>query len=151
MMLTPGSGLAFPNPVALSATGWPPGSTVTFHPATVVAGSGTTAFTLTIRTANSQAANSERLSGASLAPMALAFLLLPIANFKPIQKRLRKIPGLPVMLAAAGLSLGAMVYLSGCGSNGFFNQPPRSYDVVVTATDTVTNASTSANVTLTVQ
>jgi hypothetical protein len=44
-----------------------------------------------------------------------------------------------------------MVCLSGCGSNGFFNQAAQSYTVVVTATDTVTNAHTSANVTLTVQ
>jgi hypothetical protein len=83
--------------------------------------------------------------------VALAFLLLPMAGIKPIRRRLRKLPGLPAMLAAAGLSLGAMVCLSGCGSNGFFNQAAQSYTVVVTATDTVTNAHTSANVTLTVQ
>jgi hypothetical protein len=42
--------------------------------------------------------------------------------------------------------------LSGCGSNGgFFNQAAKSYSVVVTATDTVTSAHASANVTLTVQ
>jgi len=151
MMLTPGSGATFPNPVALRATGLPPGSTVTFHPATIPAGSGATAFTMMIQTGNCQAANSERFPGASLAPMALALLLLPMAGIKPIQKRLRKIPGLSVMLAAAALSLGAMVCLSGCGSNGLFDQAPRSYIVVVTATDTVTNDRTSANVTLTVQ
>jgi hypothetical protein len=149
MMLTPGSGTTFPNPVELSATGLPPGSTVTFHPATIPAGSGVTAFTMMIQTANPQAAKSERFSGASLAPMALAFLLLPMAGIKPIQKRLGKIPGLSVMLAAAALSLGAMVCLSGCGGNGFFYQAPRSYSVVLTATDTVTNARTSTNVTLT--
>ena len=151
MMLTPGSGSTFPNPVALSATGLPPGSTVTFHPATIPAGSGTTAFTMMIQTRNPQAANSCRFSGASLAPMALAFLLLPMAGIKPMQKRLRKTPGLSVMLAAAALSLGAMVCLSDCGSNDFFDQAPRSYCVVVTATDTVTNAHSSADVTLTVQ
>jgi hypothetical protein len=72
-----------------------------------------------------------------------------MAGIKPIQKRLGKIPGLSVMLAAAALSLGAMVCLSGCGGNGFFYQAPRSYSVVLTATDTVTNARTSTNVTLT--
>jgi hypothetical protein len=151
MMLTPGDGAIFPNPVALSATGLPPGSTVTFHPATIPAGSGATAFTMMIQTGNPQAAKSERFPGASLAPMALAFLLLPMAGIKPIQRRLRKIPGLSVMLTAAALSLGAMVCLSGCGSNGFFDKAPRSYNVAVTATDTVTNTHTSANVTLTVQ
>jgi hypothetical protein len=151
LTLAPGSGSSFPNPVALSATGLPPSSTVTFNPATIPAGSGATPFTMTIQTSNPQTAHSERFSGGSLAPVALAFLLLPMAGIKPIRRRLRKLPGLPVMLAAAALSLGAMVCLSGCGSNGFFNQSAQSYTVVVTATDTVTNAHTSANVTLTVQ
>jgi hypothetical protein len=57
------------------------------------------------------------------------------------------------VLAAAALSLGAMACLSGCGSSGvgFFNQAPKSYTVVVTATDVVTGAHSSTNVTLTVQ
>jgi sugar lactone lactonase YvrE len=152
MMLAPGSGSTFPDPVTLSATGLPPSSTVTFHPATIPAGSGATPFTMTIQTSNPQTAHSERFSGGSLAPVALAFLLLPMAGIKALRRRLQKMPGLPVMLAAAALSLGAMVCLSGCGSSGgFFNQATQSYTVVVTATDTVTNAHTSANVTLTVQ
>jgi hypothetical protein len=44
-------------------------------------------------------------------------LLLPIAGIKPVRRRLRKLPGLPLVLAAAGLSLGVLVCLSGC-SNG---------------------------------
>jgi len=152
MMLTPAPGSTLPDLVALSAAGLPPSSTVTFHPATIPAGSGATAFTMTIQTSNPQAAHSGRLSGGSLAPMALAFLLLPMAGIKPIRRRLRKIPGLPVMPAAAALSLGAMVCLSGCGgSGGVMSQASQSYTIVVTATDTVTTAHASANVTLTVQ
>jgi hypothetical protein len=84
--------------------------------------------------------------------MALAFLLLPMAVVTPIRRRVPKMHGLPLLVAAAALSFGAMVCLSGCGSNsGFFNQAAESYTVVVTATDTVTNVHTSANVTLTVQ
>jgi hypothetical protein len=47
--------------------------------------------------------------------------------------------------------LGAIGCLSGCSSNGFFNQAATRYTVVVTATDTVTGAHSSTNVTLTVQ
>jgi hypothetical protein len=83
--------------------------------------------------------------------MALALLLLPMAGIKPVRRRLRKLPDLPVVLAAATLALGAMVCLSGCSSNGFFNQAAKSYTVVVTATDTATGARSSTNVTLTVQ
>jgi hypothetical protein len=60
-------------------------------------------------------------------------------------------PALPVVLAAAALALGAIGCLSGCSSNGFFNQAATHYTVVVTATDTVTGAHSSTNVTLTVQ
>ena len=152
MMLSPGSGSTFPNPVTLSATGLPPGSTVTFQPATIPAGGGSTAFTMVIQTINPQSAHRGRLSGGPLAPMALALLLLPMTGTKPLRRRLRKMPGLLVMLTAAALSLGAIACLSGCGSNGgFFNQAAHSYIVVVTATDTVTNTHTSANITLTVQ
>ena len=76
---------------------------------------------------------------------------LPIAGVKTVRRRLRKLPALPVVLAAAVLSLGAAACLSGCSSNGFFNQAPAQYAVVVTATDTATGAHSSANVTLTVQ
>jgi len=46
-----------------------------------------------------------------------------------------------------------LVCLSGCSSSGvgFFNQAPKSYPVMVTATDTVTGAHSSTNVTLNVQ
>jgi hypothetical protein len=106
---------------------------------------------MTIQTSNPQTARSEKpFSGGSLGPMALAFLLLPVAGIKPVRRRLRKMPGLPVVLAAAALSLGAMVCLSGCGSSGF-TQGSKSYTVAVIATDAVTGAHSSISVTLTVE
>jgi hypothetical protein len=82
--------------------------------------------------------------------MAWACLLLPLAGSKRARMRLRRVPGLPAVLVAATLSLGAMVYLSGCGTSGF-DQAPQSYTVVATATDAVTGAHSSVNVTLTVE
>jgi sugar lactone lactonase YvrE len=151
LMLAPGSGAAYPDALTLSATGLPAGATVTFSPAMIPAGSGATPVTMTVQTINPQTARNAK-PGGSLGTMALA-LLLPMAAIKPARRRLRKMPGLPVVLAVATLSLGAMVCLSGCGSSGvgFFNQAPKSYTVVVTATDTVTGAHSSTNVTLTVQ
>jgi hypothetical protein len=152
LMLAPGSGSTYPDALTLSATGMPAGATATFSPATIPAGSGATPVTMTIQTNNPQTAHSERpFLGGSLGPMALAFLLLPVAGIKPLRRRLRNLPGLSMVLVAAALSLGAMVCLSGCGSNGFFNQAATHYTVVVTATDTVTGAHSSVNVTLTVQ
>jgi hypothetical protein len=107
---------------------------------------------MTVQTANQQTAQGETpLLGGQLSSMALALLLLPVAGIKPVRRRLRKLRGLPAVLAAAALALGAMVCLSGCSSNGFFNQAASRYTVVVTATDAVTGAHSSTNVTLTVQ
>jgi hypothetical protein len=152
--LAPGSGSTYPDALTLSATGLPAGATVAFSPATIAAGSGATPVTMTIQTVNQQTAHSAKpFLGSSLGSMALAFLLLPMAGIKPVRRRLRKLPGLPVLLATVALSLGTMVCLSGCGSSGvgFFNQAPKSYTVVVTATDMVTGAHSSTDVTLTVQ
>jgi hypothetical protein len=150
LTLAPGSGSTYRDALTLSAAGLPAGATVTFSPATIPAGSGSTPVTMTIQTVNPQTARDAK-PGGSPGAMALALLLLPIAGIKPVRRRLRKLPGLPVVLAAAVLSLGAMVCLSGCSSNGFFNQAATQYTVVVTATDTVTGAHSSTNVTLTVQ
>jgi hypothetical protein len=147
LVLAPGSGPTYPDALTLSATGLPAGATVTFSPATIPAGSGATPVTMTIQTINSQTARDAK-PGGSLGTMALALLLLPMAGIKPVRRRLRKLPGLPVV---AALALGAMVCLSGCSSNGFFNQAVTHYTVVVTATDVVTGANSSTNVTLTVQ
>jgi hypothetical protein len=151
LMLAPGSGATYPDAVTFSATGLPPGASATFSPAKLPAGSRATPVTMTIQTSNPQTARSEKpFSGGSLGPMALAFLLLPVAGIKPVRRRLRKMPGLPVVLAAAALSLGAMVCLSGCGSSGF-TQGSKSYTVAVIATDAVTGAHSSISVTLTVE
>jgi hypothetical protein len=147
LVLAPGSGPTYPNALTLSATGLPAGATVTFSPATIPAGSGPTPVIMTIQTIKPQTARDAK-PGGSLGTMALALLLLPMAGIKPVRRRLRKLPGLPVV---AVLALGAMVGLSGCSSNGFFNQAVTHYTVVVTATDVVTGANSSTNVTLTVQ
>jgi DNA-binding beta-propeller fold protein YncE len=147
LVLAPGSGPTYPDALTLSATGLPAGATVTFSPATIPAGSGATPVTMTIQTINSQTARDAK-PGGSLGTMALALLLLPMAGIKPVRRRLRKLRGLPVV---AALALGAMVCLSGCTSNGFFNQAVTHYTVVITATDVVTAAHSSTNVTLTVQ
>jgi len=148
-------GTIYPDAVIFSATGLPTGATATFSPAMIPANSPVTSLTMTIQTSNSQsngqtARNEQPFSGLSLAPVALGFLLLPLAGLK----RFRRMPRLFVVLLATALSLGAVLGLSGCGAgdgNGFFNQQTQSYTVKVIATDMKTGAAASANVILTVQ
>jgi len=64
-------------------------------------------------------------------------------------------PRLPVVLLAVGLSLGAVLGISGCAGGGVApvatTPAPQTYTVVATATDATTKAQSSMNLTLTVQ
>jgi NHL repeat-containing protein len=153
LTLTPGSGATIPDAVTFSATGLPTGATATFSPSTIAAGSGARTVTLTIQTSTSQAMRNENpIPGEPLAPVTLGFLLLPLAGMKPIRRRLRQMPWLPLLLVTAALSLGAVLGLSGCsGNGGLSSQAAKSYTVVVTATDATTRVQSSTNLSLTVQ
>jgi hypothetical protein len=136
--------------LTLSATGLPTGATATFSPATIQAGSAVTPVTLTIQTSSQTARNQKPSSGGPFAPVALGFLLLPLAGMKTVRMRLLQLPRLTVALAVMGLFLGALLGLSGCGGSSA-NQTAKTYTVVVTATDVTTGAHTSTNITLNVQ
>ena len=151
LTLSPGGVATYPDAVTFSASGLPPGATATFSPTTIPAGSPATSVTLTIQTSSNQTARNEKpSSGRSFAPLALGFLLLPLAGMKPVRRRLRQIPRLTVLIVMA-LSLGAVLGLSGCGGSSSPNSTARSYTVVVTATDVTTAAHSSINLTLNVQ
>ena len=157
LTLTPGSGATFPDAVTFSATGLPTDATATFSPTMIAAGSGATTVTLTIQTSTSQkASNEDQILGEPLAPVALGFLLLPLAGMKLVRRRVRELRCLPLLLlAAVALSLGAVLGLSGCGGNGSSSsqaaQAAKSYTVVVTATDATRGIQKSTSLTLTVQ
>jgi hypothetical protein len=151
LTLSPGSGATYPDALTLSASGLPPGASASFTPATIPAGSGATQITLTIQTSNQTARNERPFPGGPLAPLALGFLVLPLAGMKSARRRLRQMPQLTAILAVMVLSLGAVLGLSGCGGKGVATPAAKSYTVVVTATDGTTGAHSSANVTLNVQ
>ena len=153
LTLTPGSGATIPDAVTFSATGVPTGSTATFSPSTIAAGSGARTITLTIQTSTSQAIRNENpIPGEPLAPVTLGFLLPVLAGVKSVRRRLRQMPWLPLLLATAALSLGAVLGLSGCsGNGGLSSQAAKSYTIVVTATDATRGVQSSTNLTLTVR
>jgi hypothetical protein len=81
-------------------------------------------------------------------------LLLPLLAVKSAQKRLLKTATLLTVPAFVGLSLGAVVGLSGCGGSSTpATTPPaaQSYTVAVTATDQNSGLKSEINLTLTVQ
>lgn len=140
-------------PIALSATGLPPGATVTFSPQTVTPGTNPSSFTMTVQTAVSQGLLNRKgaFGGGTLA---FAFLLLP---FRRRLRRAGKMKMLHRMTMAVVVmfSVVALGSIAGCGTDsGFFAQPQQNYTITVTGTATGANGYVlrhSTNVTLTVQ
>jgi sugar lactone lactonase YvrE len=128
-------------PIALVASGLPPGATATLTPATIASGSGVTSLILSIKTA-SLAANAPSSSPlrTPLLPVSAAVFLLPLLRNKRLRARFYRMSLSILFVLIAGI---ATLGLTGCGSGGFFAQVPHSYTVTVTAT-----ATRAANTTL---
>ena len=141
----------FNYPITLSATGLPPGATITFAPPTLTPGTSPATFNMTVQTAATTAAlHRNELLGGGTATFAL--LLLPFTGL-----RRRRAQGVQIFIRGCVLlaSAGALAGLTGCGtSSGFFGQPQQSYNITVTATAAGMNGATlqhSSVVTLTIQ
>ena len=136
-------------PVTLTASGLPPGATVSFNPATITAGATPVPFTMTIQTTTVTALHQKELFGSG---MSLAVLLLPFAGrLRRGARRMR--PALFALLLVLGAA--AATGLTGCGSGqGFFGQQQQTYTIQVVGTATGPGGLTlqhSTSVTLTVQ
>jgi hypothetical protein len=145
----------FTLPVTLSATGLPPGATVTFTPQVITIGADPSSFTMTIHTAATGASlKPNRLLGTESGNgmIELGLLLLPFS--RTLRRRIRGMQPL-TLCAALILSFSAIGVLTGCGSGtGFFGQPQQSYTITVIGTATGAGGVTlqhSSTVTLTVQ
>jgi hypothetical protein len=128
LTITPTSLSALPGELSFTTTGLPTGTTVTFSPSKIPAGSTATNVTITIQDNASQFANT-RWQGRP--PIALA-MLLPMLGILSLRKRVGKMPQFRVMTALGILSLATLMGLAGCGG-GFAVATPKCYTVVVTA------------------
>jgi hypothetical protein len=138
---------AYPGVVTFTATGLPPGATVTFSPATVAASAGPTPVSLSVQTASIVAMNKLERNATSIA---LGLLLLPLAGARRMRRSGRAagryIFLMFVLLAGAFATAG----LTGCGSpSGFFGHAPQTYNITITAISGTIQHSVKA--TLTVQ
>jgi hypothetical protein len=86
-----------------------------------------------------------------LTAVALGFLLLPLLGMKATHRRLRQMPRLAAVLLTVGLSLGAVLGISGCSAGSVTPPAAQTYTLVATAMDTTTKAQSTTNLTLTVQ
>jgi hypothetical protein len=138
---------AYPGVVTFTATGLPPGATVTFSPATVAANAGPATVNLSVQTASIVGMN--KLEN-NITSLAMALLLLPWAAARRMHKGAgaagRSIFMMFILLAGAFAAIG----LTGCGAhNGFFGHAPQIYKITITAASG--SLQHSVNATLNVQ
>lgn len=146
MQVAPTTG-TYPGVVTFTATGLPPGATVTFAPATVAANAGPVPINASIQTASIVSSNELMRTASSIA---FGLSLFPLAAVRRMRqgtsKAARSIFTMLVLLAGALTTLGLM----GCGThNGFFGHARQTYNLRVTATSGTIQH--SVNATLEVQ
>ena len=120
----------FPVTINLSVSGLPSGATSTITPATIQAGSGATAVTLSVTLPAAEQARNQQ-SPAVPAYAVLALLLLPFA------RRMRRAAGrmkrVCLLLAIAAAACAVSAGLNGCGGHSS-SQQPQNYTITVTGT-----------------
>jgi Bacterial Ig-like domain (group 3)/FG-GAP-like repeat len=134
--LTPVGTTTFLNDVTVAIDGLPAGSTYTFSPATIKAGSGATKVTLTVQTSSALNARNrppqDRPSGHNELPIALG--MLGLAGLGTVRKLRHRIPrSLMILLLTIG-SLLPIAALSGC-AGGYFLPKPTTFPLTVTGTE----------------
>ena len=151
LTLTPTFG-TYPGTVSFAANGGPTGAVISFGPSTLAANSGTQTVYMSVATAAGSSALQPLDIGRKLAPVALAFLLLPFAGTRRMRRHGRRFGRLICLLLLALGGVAATTALSGCGSSPGGSSKTgggTNYTITVTATSgTVTHTST---VTLTLQ
>jgi len=134
--LAPVTATTFLNDVNVTVTGLPPGSTYTFTPSSVTAGSGVTAIVLNVQTSSTLSAQNRQpaSSPASRSELPIALGMLGLVGLGAIRKLRNKIPRTLLLLILTLSSLLPIAALSGC-AGGYFTLNPQTYTVTVTGAE----------------
>jgi Bacterial Ig-like domain (group 3)/FG-GAP-like repeat len=134
--LAPVTAATFLNDVNVTVTGLPPGSTYTFTPSNVAAGSGVTAIVLNVQTSSNLSAQNRQPSNspASRNELPVALGMLGLVGLGAIRKLRNKIPRTLLLLLLTLSSLLPIAALSGC-AGGYFTLNPQTYTVTVTGAE----------------
>ena len=149
LSVSPALGATLPA-ITFTASGLPEGSTATFSPKTIAAGSGATNVTLSIQVpAQSAMLGRDRKLNGGLSLVAFGILLLPFGGrIRRSGKRMLRLSCMVLLLAGAA----SLVGLSGCTapvSRAFPSSSPQTYTITVTTTSA--SLSQTTNVTLIVE
>jgi hypothetical protein len=125
---------SYAGPVSFTATGLPTGAVATFSPSTIPANGGAQTVNMSVSTTPASAALIRpSTAGRGLIPVAMAFLLLPLAGTKRMRREGRRFGRLACLLFLLLAGLGATTALTGCGSHGGLGGAVE-YTITVTAT-----------------
>jgi hypothetical protein len=137
----------YPGAVSFAASGLPSGASVTFSPSTIAFDGGKQTIKVTVQTPASAKLESPGI-GRKLAPLTLAFLLIPLFGARKLRRQGRRLSRLACLLLLLGCSLAGVV-MTGCGGAASFKQSVQNYTITVTSTSG--NMQHTASVTLTVE
>jgi hypothetical protein len=134
--LAPVGATTFINDVTVAIDGLPPGSTYTFSPSTIKAGSGSTQIVLNVQTSSSLSARNSlpqnRPSPRNELPIALG--MLGLVGLGAVRKLRHRIPRTLLLLILTLGSLLPIAALSGC-AGGYFTLNPTTFPLTVTGTE----------------
>ena len=134
--LAPVSATTFLNDVTVAVDGLPPGSTYTFTPSTIKAGSGSTQVVLNVQTSSSLSARSAQPKNGPTprTELPVALGMLGLVGLGALRKLRHKMPRTLLLLLLTLGSLLPIAALSGC-AGGYFTLNPTTYSLTVTGTE----------------
>jgi hypothetical protein len=134
--LAPIGATTFLNDLTVAVDGLPAGSTYTFTPSTIKAGSGSTQIVLNVQTSSSlNARNSVPQKGPSPRnEVPIAVGMLGLVGLGAARKLRHKMPRMLMLLVLMLGSLLPIAALSGC-AGGYFTLSPTTYSLTVTGTE----------------
>jgi hypothetical protein len=134
--LAPVGATSFLNDLTVAVDGLPAGSTYTFTPSTIKAGSGSTQIVLNVQTSSSlNARNSVPQKGPSPRnEVPIAVGMLGLVGLGAARKLRHKMPRMLMLLVLMLGSLLPIAALSGC-AGGYFTLSPTTYSLTVTGTE----------------
>jgi hypothetical protein len=134
--LAPVGATTFLNDLTVAVDGLPPGSTYTFTPSTIKAGSGSTQVVLNVQTSSSLSArNSVPQHGpSSRNQLPIALGMLGLVGLGAVRKLRHKMPRTLMLLVLTLGSLLPIAALSGC-AGGYFTLNPTTFSLTVTGTE----------------
>jgi hypothetical protein len=145
------AGTPYPGTVTFAAIGGPSGAVIAFSPTSVAANAGPQTVTMSVATPATSAALHPDSTGRTLVPVALAFLLLPLAGTKRMRRNGQRLARFVCLLLLALGGIVATTALSGCGSNSggtTKNDNGTQYTITVTAASGSVNPTTTVTLTL---